>query len=131
MGCILMKIRSYLNDSLKPDDFEICSRVYLKAQIVYGKNKMTLEAIVLICIQQEILYLYMPNGRKNSRLALLFKCNINEMEDVRYNSRIGKWDIFFHAKQSELQIRFRKRKAWKEVKNLIDGGIKIETKCEP
>ena len=108
--------------------FDVSGWVFLKGCIISEERKVRLEAIGLICIYQKELYLYILNGWKRDSLALVFMCNIGEIEDVIYDSNIGRYEVSFRAKQSEIKIRFRKRRVWENVKKIIDGGMENETK---
>lgn len=130
---MLVKKEQYKN-ILRNTNAENCNSfgwTFLEARIVCEDKTMSLKAIVLFCIQQDKIYLYTPENWKRNSLALLFCCNISELQDVRYYKCVGKFKMSFRVKQSELHLRFRKRRVWDEVKRVIEGGIGIETKYKP
>ena len=104
---------------------------FLEARIVCEDKVIPLQAIVLFCIQQDKIYLYSPEKLKKNSLALLFCYNISELQDIRYYKCVGKFKMSFRVKQSELHLRFRKRRVWDETKRVIEGGIGNETKYKP
>lgn len=98
-----LKVSRYLSERKMIDERQIWCYAQMKANIRMQAEPVKLFGLVLVCVNQDSLFLY--NTEYNStNIAVIYSCKIAEMEDVRIKKKLLSTRLSFSKGEEWFQL---------------------------
>lgn len=110
------KVLDFLIDNKMVDERKIWCYAQMKARICIQKDPIKLYGLVLVCVNQEELFLY--NTEYNStKLELMYSCRIDSLDNIHIKKKVFSTRLSFSKGQEDFQLEIDDWKLFAKVFN--------------